>query len=68
MCVFVCVCVCVCAPLSHHSVKGHQYFECQDKFGSLVRPSKLKVGDFPPEDEMVSSDSDSDDEDVMTEL
>jgi tubulin-folding cofactor B len=35
---------------SNGSLKGKQYFQCEDKFGVFVRPDYVKVGDFPPED------------------
>jgi tubulin-folding cofactor B len=35
---------------SNGTVKGKQYFQCDDKFGVFVRPTYVKVGDFPPED------------------
>eukprot|EP00735_Rhodelphis_limneticus_P008307 TRINITY_DN2120_c0_g1::TRINITY_DN2120_c0_g1_i1::g.12914::m.12914 TRINITY_DN2120_c0_g1::TRINITY_DN2120_c0_g1_i1::g.12914 ORF type:complete len:303 (+),score=39.36,sp/Q67Z52/TBCB_ARATH/45.53/3e-74,Ubiquitin_2/PF14560.1/3.1e-30,CAP_GLY/PF01302.20/6.9e-23,ubiquitin/PF00240.18/0.0058 TRINITY_DN2120_c0_g1_i1:87-911(+) len=32
------------------TVKGVKYFECEDKFGGMVRPEHVKVGDYPPLD------------------
>jgi len=29
------------------SVDNKHYFDCQDKYGAFVRPSSVKVGDFP---------------------
>ena len=39
-------------------VKGERYFECEMGFGGFVRPSKVKVGDFPVEEEGFFSDGD----------
>ncbi len=35
---------------SNGSVKGNQFFQCEDKYGVIVRPDYVKLGDFPPED------------------
>jgi len=32
------------------SVQGERYFSCKPSFGAFVRPSKVRVGDFPPLD------------------
>ena len=29
------------------TVKGVKYFECADNFGAMIRPDKVKVGDYP---------------------
>ena len=41
------------------SIKGKKFFECPMKFGLFVRPSDLKVGDYPEIDEF------DDDEDMI---
>ena len=39
------------------SVKGVKFFECADNFGAMIRPDKVKVGDFPPiADDLFESD------------
>jgi len=38
---------------------GHQtkrVFQCKDKYGVLVRPEKIQVGDFPPLDDLLDED------------
>ncbi|XP_078443740.1 tubulin folding cofactor B isoform X2 [Wolffia australiana] len=39
-------------PLGKHDgmVKGKRYFQCQPQHGLIVRPDKVKVGDFPEKD------------------
>eukprot|EP00898_Chlorokybus_atmophyticus_P007641 jgi/Chlat1/7879/Chrsp66S07311 len=38
------------------SVKGVRLFECQPGYGSVVRPDKVKVGNYPPIDEFADED------------
>ena len=38
------------------SVKGVTYFECTTGYGGMLRPNKVKVGDFPEIDEFASED------------
>ena len=39
------------------SVKDVKCFECADNFGAMIRPDKVKVGDFPPiADDLFESD------------
>jgi tubulin-folding cofactor B len=40
------------------SVKGKKYFECDDKFGTFVRPNYIKCGDFPIEENIFDADED----------
>ncbi|EPS70893.1 hypothetical protein M569_03866, partial [Genlisea aurea] len=39
-------------PVGKHDgmVKGHRYFECPPLHGGMVRPDKVKAGDFPERD------------------
>ena len=39
-------------------VKGKQYFTCSDGYGSLLRPDKVKAGDYPEVDDFRFSDED----------
>lgn len=47
-------------PLGRNNgtVKGKQFFECMDKFGSFVRPKNVTVGDYPEIDLLDDSDED----------
>eukprot|EP01083_Nonionella_stella_P092927 260266_1 len=47
-------------PYGQHNgtVKGKQYFKCNDKYGVFVRPNQVDVGDFPVIDELEMSDDD----------
>ena len=39
-------------PVGKHdgTVEGIKYFECANKYGAMVRPNKVIVGDYPEED------------------
>eukprot|EP00246_Nothoceros_aenigmaticus_P009283 TRINITY_DN24697_c0_g1_i1.p1 TRINITY_DN24697_c0_g1~~TRINITY_DN24697_c0_g1_i1.p1 ORF type:complete len:273 (-),score=59.24 TRINITY_DN24697_c0_g1_i1:93-911(-) len=39
-------------PVGKHDglVRGHRYFSCPQGFGAMLRPDKVKVGDFPERD------------------
>ncbi|XP_031626374.1 tubulin-folding cofactor B [Contarinia nasturtii] len=45
-------------PLGIHngSVDGTKYFECQEKYGSMVPIGAIEVGDFPREDDGLDDD------------
>ena len=40
------------------SVKGQRFFTCPEGYGSLLRPDKVKAGDYPEVDEFQFSDGD----------
>lgn len=40
------------------TVKGVKYFDAQQGFGGLIRPSKVTVGDFPPLDDVETESED----------
>lgn len=40
------------------SVKGQRYFTCPEGYGSLLRPDKVRAGDYPEVDEFQFSDGD----------
>jgi len=48
-------------PLGKHNgtIKGVKYFECQDKYGTFIRPQYVETGDFPEKD-IFEDDSDED--------
>lgn len=43
-------------------MKGVQYFQCSDNYGSFVRAKNMKVGDFPVRDILDDDDDDEDDD------
>eukprot|EP00116_Pleurobrachia_bachei_P010581 sb/3470843/ len=45
-------------PVGKHDglVEGKRYFTCQNKYGAMVQPRYVEVGDFPPEDDDLFSD------------
>ena len=40
------------------SVKGQRFFDCPDGYGSLLRPDKVRAGNYPEVDEFQFSDGD----------
>jgi tubulin-folding cofactor B len=39
-----------------HRVQGERYFTCKQNYGAFVRADKLRVGDYPPVDELALED------------
>jgi len=47
-------------PYGKHDgkVKGKRFFQCDDKYGLVIRPDKVNVGDYPELDDFDLDDSD----------
>lgn len=60
--------VCYDEPVGKNdgSIKGVRYFSVPDKFGGLVRPSNVAVGDFPPL--QIDEDDDVEEQDEDEEI